>query len=73
MRAVSLKRQAENREFAKVREFVMERDGGICQLAFALELRCLGPIDPHHVVPVARDVTLRLDPANLKCLCRHLS
>lgn len=79
MRAVSDKRRAENRDFAKVREFVMERDDHRCQLAVRLSQTvigpkvghvCSGPLDPHHIVPVARDVTLRLDPENLAVVCR---
>lgn len=78
MRAVSDKRRVQNVEFAKVREFVMERDGG-CMLRqrllateppLILYHRCSGALDPHHIVPVARDVTLRLDPDNLVVLCR---
>lgn len=76
MRAVSDKRRAENREFAKVREFVMERDGSACQ--FFKGRGTLvgvaphgGQLDPHHLVTVARDRTLRLEPTNLLTLCRN--
>jgi hypothetical protein len=79
LRAKSAKRERQDREFAKIRVFVMERDGG-CQLARRSahsiwqagdwRHRCEGPLDPHHVVPVARDVTLRLDMNNLVVLCR---
>jgi hypothetical protein len=75
----SKKRTQLDHQFARVREFAMERDGG-CQLARRLNgsirqagdygHRCEGPLDPHHVVPVARDSTLRLDLNNLVVLCR---
>ncbi len=70
------KRVKEDAAFAKVRRFVMARDRG-CQFPHTAERlagwgidRCAGPLDPHHVVPVARDSTLRLDLNNLAVLCR---
>ena len=69
----SAKRVVEDREFAKVRAEVMERDGHACRLGGMVGYAfhwCIGPLDPHHVVPVARDKTLRLDPDNLIVLCR---
>lgn len=75
---MSLKRQKQNRDWPEIRAFVMERDNWTCQLAVRLERSklleyhpCWGPIDPHHIVPVARDSKLRLDPDNLVCLCRR--
>jgi 5-methylcytosine-specific restriction endonuclease McrA len=78
MRAKSLKRAREDKAWPEIRAAVMERDGG-CQLtvrhlAMGMDLRkvhrCEGPLDPHHIVPVARDVRLRLEPDNLVVLCR---
>lgn len=63
----SAKRTQLDHEFASVRAFVMERDGG-CQLG--IPHQCNSIIDPHHVVPVGRDSTLRLEPTNLVALCR---
>lgn len=80
MRKVSLKRQKENRDWPSVRAAVMERDGWECQLQTALARHggaliyfahgCQGELDPHHIVTVARDSKLRLEPDNLVVLCR---
>ena len=76
LRPVSAKRQRENVEFAKVREAAFERDDHLCQLAVRLNRadlsvkhECRGALHPHHIVPVGRDMTLRLELANIATVC----
>ena len=80
MRAKSLKRAREDRDWPEIRAFVMERDEETCQYPKSILVRgfegrfitpCGGPLDPHHIVPIARDKKLRLEPTNLKVLCRR--
>lgn len=76
MRPYTPERQKENREFAKVRAFVMERDDQSCQ--FFKGRGTLvgvaphgGELDPHHIVLKSRAPELRLEPSNLVTLCRN--
>ena len=79
----SAKRVSEDKEFAKVRAEVMERDRYACQFiselafhlphhSFPIPPRCSSDeLDAHHIVSRARDKTLALDPDNLIVLCRR--
>jgi 5-methylcytosine-specific restriction endonuclease McrA len=77
VRAVSLKRQKQNREFKPIHDAVIERDDG-CILEPAQraighpgwpELRCGGSLIVHHVISRARAPELALEPSNLVTLC----
>ena len=68
----SAKRVIEDREFAKVRAFVMDRDEWSCQTDKASTgVLHMGEIDPHHRISRARDSERALDPDNLIALCRR--
>ncbi|UUG68588.1 HNH endonuclease [Halomonas phage YPHTV-1] len=66
--------QHDNKQFynskawKSTREYVYERDRGLCQRCgmFVFGRRA----HVHHVIPIKIDSTLRLDPNNLKLLCR---
>jgi 5-methylcytosine-specific restriction endonuclease McrA len=67
IRQRSEKRIREDREFEPIRKAAFERDG---RCMAPLEWgRCWGPWTPHHIVPGARDKTLRLVLANVTTLC----
>ena len=63
----SAKRVIEDREFAPIREAAFERDGRC--MAPIVWGRCFGPWTPHHIIPGARDKTLRLVLSNVTTLC----
>ncbi len=63
----SAKRVAEDRDFHSIGRAAFERDGRC--VAPPEWGDCFGPWTPHHVVPVARDKTLRLTLSNIKTLC----
>jgi len=73
----SAKRVIEDRELENVKREVLARDGRLCQFPTPASMvhpagGCVGsPVDVHHVVTVARDKTLRLEPTNLITLCRR--
>jgi 5-methylcytosine-specific restriction endonuclease McrA len=71
MRAVSLKRQKQNREFKPIHDAVIERDGGCRFEEFSIGWHlCLGThLHVHHIVSRARAPELALEPSNLVTLC----
>lgn len=52
----------------RTRDYVYERDKGLCKRCGQF---CHGrDAHVHHIIPIADDETLKLDPTNLKLLCR---
>lgn len=69
MRAVSLKRQKQDRLYKPIHDAVIERDLWSCQAFGWTEVSCRLPLVVHHVISRARDKTLALEPSNLVTLC----
>lgn len=69
MRAVSLKRQRQDRLYKPIHDAVIERDGR-CMAPISWGV-CSGGWDVHHIVSRARAPLLALDPSNLTTLCRR--
>lgn len=67
MRQRSEKRVKEDAEFAPIRKAAFERDQR-CMAPIAWG-KCFGQWTPHHIVPGARDKTLRLVLSNVATLC----
>ena len=65
----SAKRVIEDREWVNVKAAVVKRDGH-CMRPIDWGW-CGGGLDVHHIVTMARDKTLRLEPTNLITLCRR--
>src|SRR5450631_1261207 len=75
MRAISLKRQKQDRLYKPIHDALIERDGG-CRAGLSWhlrrhwpEVRCGGSLIVHHIISRARAPELALEPSNLVTLC----
>jgi hypothetical protein len=71
LKPMSDKRARQLDEYEDACDAALERDSRQCRLAASVrDVKCWGPIDPHHIVPVARSPRLRCDVDNIIAVCR---
>lgn len=67
----STTRRRERAAYAAMRAEVFARDGHACQAADLVpHVRCWGPLDPQHVIPLSAWRGGRLVARNVKAVCR---